>query len=126
MHLRTNNNRSGVHSLDRTRGGAARSRGNYLPNTSSNRRGDPRFNYNSSSIPYLNKRQGVVDSAMTRHHDHNSIKPVGPVMTIGASGVTNGGAGPTMLSSFDMTAASSKRPSGYDPVRIGGLPIVKH
>ena len=33
MHLRTNNNRSGIHSLDRTAGTGARNRGNYLPST---------------------------------------------------------------------------------------------
>ncbi len=110
MHLRTNN-RSGVHSLDRTRGGATRSRGNYLPNTSSNRR-DTRLNYNSSSIPYLNKRQGVVDSALAHQN----------------KGVVSGAAqGQNILSSYDM---AGKRPAGYDPVRLnnnnGMLPSVRH
>lgn len=43
-----------MHSLDRTRG-VVRSRGNNAPNTNVTRK-DPRYNYNSSSIPYLNKR----------------------------------------------------------------------
>ena len=85
-----------MHSLDRTRGGVIRSRGNALPNTYSSNRRDSRLNYNSSSIPYLNKRGGVggggVHSGLDQHRDMNG-KIIG----------SNDGL---------------KRPGGYDPVRL--------
>jgi hypothetical protein len=59
MHLRTGGNRSGMHSLDRARGGGRGRANNYLPSTNSSARrsgGNDGLNYNSSSIPYLNKR----------------------------------------------------------------------
>ena len=67
MHLRTNN-RSGLQSLDRNRGGGAKNRGGFLPSTGSNRR-DSRLNYNSSSIPYLNKRGVVEPSVLSQSRD---------------------------------------------------------
>ena len=89
MHLRTNN-RSGLHSLDRGRGGAAlQNRRGYVPNTHSTNRKDPRLNYNSSSIPYLNKRATGPDSGL------GSALPVGS-MELG------------------------KRPNNYAPVGLGG------
>ena len=89
MHLRTNN-RSGLHSLDRGRGGAAlQNRRGYVPNTHGSNRKDPRLNYNSSSIPYLNKRATGPDSSL------GSALPVGS-MELG------------------------KRPNNYAPVGLGG------
>ena len=56
MHLRTGGgNRAGGYSLDRSRGTGNRGRA-YQPHTYSQNRRDSRLNYNSSSIPYLNKR----------------------------------------------------------------------
>ena len=107
MHLRTGNNRSGLHSLDRTRGGPGRSRGNYLPETNSSNRRDSRLNYNSSSIPYLNKRGGAVDSGLGQHRDVTGL-PIG-------------------------SQEMQKRPLGYDgvklasdnkAVKVSGLPSV--
>ena len=91
MHLRTNN-RSGMQSLDRNRGGVGRSRGAYLPNTNSTTRKDSRLNYNSSSIPYLNKRGGP-ESGLASHNVAG--------LPIGSQEV-------------------QKRPRGYDPVGLGG------
>ena len=89
MHLRTNN-RSGLHSLDRARGGAnINNRRGYVPNTHGSNRKDPRLNYNSSSIPYLNKRQGGPDSGL------GNQLPVGSVEL-------------------------GKRPNNYAPVGLGG------
>lgn len=84
MHLRTGNNRSGLHSLDRTRGGGgagANSRGQYVGGvgTGSSQRKDSKLNYNSSSIPYLNKRGGGVgvDSGFAQRGGQNGGVPIG-------------------------------------------------
>ena len=66
MNLRTRGNRSGLHSLDRNQGlvgigGVNGARRGYHPQTNTTRK-DGRLNYNSSSIPYLNKRQQVENS----------------------------------------------------------------
>ena len=50
-----------MQSLDRHRAGVSQSRG--VPNTNPPRK-DSRLNYNSSSIPYLNKRGGGVAQGM--------------------------------------------------------------
>lgn len=71
MHLRTNN-RSGLHSLDRNRGGAAKNRGGgFLPQTNSTTRKDSRLNYNSSSIPYLNKRGSQQENGLSMNSREN-------------------------------------------------------
>ena len=90
MQFRTNN-RSGLHSLDRARGGAqAANRRGYMPNThSSHRKDNSRLNYNSSSIPYLNKRVTGPDSGL------GNQLPVG---------------------SLEL----GKRPNNYAPVGLGG------
>lgn len=92
MHLRTNNNRSGLNSLDRTRGGVGAGRGKYGPNTGT--RKDSRLNYNSSSIPYLNKRGGGMDSSFAPRQGQNGMP----------------------VASHEM----QKRPRGYDAVKMGG------
>ena len=66
MHLRNRGNRSGLKSLERNNGlGGINSnaRRGYHPTTQSNRK-DTRLNYNSSSIPYLNKRGNLLDSQL--------------------------------------------------------------
>ena len=79
MHLRTNN-RSGLQSLDRSRGGAVVAtrggRGNNYPQTNSTNRKDSRLNYNSSSIPYLNKRGGDI-GGMVGSYDATAKRPAG-------------------------------------------------
>ena len=93
MHLRTNN-RSGMQSLDRNRGGRGgiQNRGYPLPNTNSTSRKDSRLNYNSSSIPYLNKR-GAPDSGLAQHNVQGL--PIG-------------------------SQEAARRPKGYGPVGMNG------
>ena len=55
----------------------------------------------------------MVDSAMAHHQ-----KQVNANASIGSGG--------PMLNSFDMSAGGAKRPVGYEPMRVGGLPSVKH
>ena len=63
MHLRAKNNRSGMYSMDRGRGVAVRG-GKMFPETANGgvranyaATKDSKFQYNSTSIPYLNKGQ---------------------------------------------------------------------
>ena len=89
-----------MNSLDRTRGGVAVAAGRGIiaggAHQGGTQRRDTRLNYNSSSIPYLNKRGGGIgaDSSFAPRAGQNGM-PIG---------------------SHEM----QKRPRGYDPVKMSG------
>ena len=87
MHLRVGN-RSGIKSLDRTRGGMGGRRGQMPQSHHSQNRRDAKFNYNSSSIPYLNKRDGYGGGQHLPGTSDTMKRPVG-VDPVRLGGVTN-------------------------------------
>lgn len=100
MHLRTGgNNRAGQYSLDRSRGTGNRGRGGYQAQINSTNRRDSKLNYNSSSIPYLDKRGGGGGGVGVSLGNHammgNKATPIG-------------------------SQQMPRRPPGYDPMRVGG------